>query len=409
MAEITQLSELQELSEVDFADSFANSLDSIFKWTVGDINNILNERSFNILSTLRSNLSHNIKETFPQLISKVSIERRAKHLVIKDIVTMGESLAKSVMANDLEKTIFCKSHPTDGFEAEALDSGNQDLSMVVSLLQGLQSSIASLTTENQLLTIKIDTLMARKCNCQCPQANHTVQPAGGSDQHAVSTNTRVSTNDSDNIVVDTSRTEASPAAPAASVHNTLAAATPEPPKTTPSRALNAAAGSTHVPKKEVYIGNVDIKNSCKDIAIHLESHGIKIPASDVRLLKQREDASSYCAKVPQKDFTKATDSSNPICPVGIKFRPFFEKSPGGLQSTSTQKGKGHGRPTRKFQHYNARPFRHETRRQYSPRYNTRNRFLPLQYTEFESDYDEEWPELSHSYASTTNREYYWDQ
>ena len=178
-------------------------------------------------------------------------------------------------------------------------------------------------------------------------------------------------------------------------HKPLMAATSHP--TTSLKAASVQASTNKL--KEVYIGNVNSGNSCNDIAVHLGSSGIDIPSKNVRLLKQWKDSSSFCVKVHEKDFPKASDASNPIWPKGIKVRPFYEQPPRGLQSSKSHL-QAHGRAFRKPH----QPFRYDKRPRYTSEKASGNRFLPLQYEEYE--YDDEWPELNRSYASHSGRGYY---
>ena len=410
MGEIKQPSELQAVSDFDFTASFINNLDVIFEWAPSDILNTLNERSFDLLFSLRSNMCDRLKETFHELSARVAKNRTAKHLVVKDIMMMGESLTKNEIANDIEKVIFKLSPSVDDVEHDNADLtlSAQDIPMVVSLLQGLQSSILTLTNENKILTEKIESLIAKKCECRC--SVNTPKSVLPSQVMLLGVSGQPGPSSKDNSEPSTSQENVSSVTTPSGTSNLFPSSPPQPLVAAVQGAGNNSSDDispAHTSVlKELYVGNVDIKNSCNDIAFHLGSKGIKIMPKDVRLLKQRKDASSFCVKIQEKDFNKASNTDNPIWPVGVKFRPFLEQAPRGLQSTQKKKFQSFTRPTRKSQQSNMQPFRHEKRHQYPRRNTSQNRYLPLQYYGYEPEYEDEWPELAHSYASRVNRGYY---
>ena len=108
MAVITQLLQLNDIDNLEFTVTFIDSLEAIFKWAQTDILSTINARNNDVLLALRNELCSKIKETFPDFYSKTPINRRAKHLVAKDICIIGDCLVKGVTNNDLEKIVFCQ-------------------------------------------------------------------------------------------------------------------------------------------------------------------------------------------------------------------------------------------------------------------------------------------------------------
>ena len=106
MAEITNLNELRQVSDNDFTATFINSINNIFAWAQCDIINTLNDRGQDLLVALRNQLCDQIKEVFPTMSGRMPVNRRVKHLIVKDIFVMGESLTKETITNDLQKLCF---------------------------------------------------------------------------------------------------------------------------------------------------------------------------------------------------------------------------------------------------------------------------------------------------------------
>ena len=189
MAEISQLSELKEIPDEDFTVIFVKSLYNIFKWVQNDIVSTLTERNFDKLLELRNALCDQAKETFPTLSAKTAINRRVKHLVVKDIVILGECLANETQSSDLEKVVFCQTlsgvvdvNPC----GVTLDnsSGEGGLQMVVGLVRQLQSTVQELVVENKLLREKVENLVEKvnrplsppSVNVDTSSADDTVSP-----------------------------------------------------------------------------------------------------------------------------------------------------------------------------------------------------------------------------------------
>ena len=422
MSQITQLNDLKVVADSDFTATFANSLDQVFIWATNDITSTLNHRNIDILSMLRNKLCEQAKDTFPQIASKTPINRRVKHLVIKDIITLGDCLAKGNSTNDLEKVVFSQAtNPADSHVA-------YELSIIVNMLDTLQSSVTSLSMENKQLTAKLESSLERKCSCKCQcntppvntqSAENVATPPGGLGQSVPSTSEEVP--QASSSAPNSQVTVSSPAAT-----KPLSSAASQKP-TRNAQAQNVAPKGPS--KKEVYFGNVNINNSAADIAFHLESKGIDLPASDVRLLKQRQDAASYCLKVQEKDFQKAADSTQSIWPAGIKVRPFLEQAPKGLQSSKARNTHHNDRFSGRQRQSSRQPFRHAWRSrsppahdrrlpshpnqrqyvEYEPQYRfaSDNRFSPLSYEdEYECEYDHAWPSLWHSARSARVGQYY---
>ena len=399
MAEITNLNELRQVSDNDFTATFINSINNIFAWAQCDIINTLNDRDQDLLVALRNQLSDQIKEVFPTMSGRMPVNRRVKHLIVKDIFIMGESLTKETITNDLEKVVFLPNgefpNISPGDENESTQANS--LSVIIAMLKELQSAVSDISTENRQLREKIDSLNTNKCACKCidptrvtpsqsVEANQAVVTPGGSNAEVASElGVQTSCNPSTSGSINTINT-VKPLT-AAAPRNT---AKTNPPPSTPSPT-----------KKELYVGNVDGHNSGSDIASHLRDKGIDIATSAVRPLRQGQDVSSFCVKLPEKDFNKAVSSDQPIWPKGIKVRPFLENAPKGLRS---------GKPTNKHQNSNGfQPFRPQPKRRnpwhngYTPRnspqyerfasdrYYTNNRFSALQYEEHDRDYEEDWP------------------
>ena len=421
MAEITHLEQIKEIPDELFTAAFVKSLNYIFKWAHDNITDTLNLREIEQLTALRNKLCELAKETFQSVNDKVPVNRRAKHLVVKDIIILGDSLAKNVTSAEVEKVVFGVSPPSADTDAE---SSNAPRDRILSLILGLQSSVDSLVAENVLLHEKIDILVRNKCSYQW-QCN--------TDKDPEATNSTGTTPPGDISVQSPAPVDEVPlSSPSVSsdpaVSKPLASAANRNPTSSTKSQKAPPKGPSNKNKKEVYVGNVDNNNSCADIASHLNSKSIDIPTSDVRLLKQWHDASSFCIKVQEKDFHKATDSTQPIWPAGIKVRPFLEQAPKGLQSSNAKKNVHHsGRSSGKFRQSSAQPFRQARRSpnvasydfslprrtsqwqfmDYEPEhgYVSRNRFSPLLYDDYESEYDDSWPALGHPLQSQHFRHY----
>ena len=105
MAQITQLTDLNEINDNDFTAVFIKSMDMIFKWAHSDITSTLDQRSEIPLTNLRNTLCEQTKGTFPEINNKMPIKRRKKHLLIKDVCVLGDCLVKNVANSELDSTV----------------------------------------------------------------------------------------------------------------------------------------------------------------------------------------------------------------------------------------------------------------------------------------------------------------
>ena len=415
MTAITQLSQLGEVGDSDFTVSFVDSMKTIFQWAHADVISTITKRNMDILSTLRNKLCDQVKDQFPDFNSKVPINRRVKHLVAKDIWILGDCLVKGIATSELERSVFnqnplnTENDNGEGPSENVCDEHSECMDTVIALIKELQLSISTLVTENKQLKETVECLVKRS-NCKC-QA-HT--SPGQQIEIAVPEGSNSGSNSEAEGAADTPHAAEEPQ------HGTPLQTTVHPVKTPLTSAPGKTTGLSSGPtlnkttplqaspsesKKEIYVGNVNIVNSCEDIASHLSSIGIDVPVPDVRLLRKIPEAksSSYCVKVNEKDFGKTTDTVNSMWPAGIKVRPFLEKPPRGLQSGKTWQVNHKRNSTGNSSHSRGQPFRPPPKKSYAQRreYISRNRFEPLQYDQYdheepwysheEYDYEREWP------------------
>ena len=108
---ITLLSDLKTIDDSHLAITFTENLDSIFSYNHKDIANTLDERVADALTSLRNELFEKIKTNFPEYQSKCLIARKAKHLLIQDIIQFGYSLVNKNVTREMEKA-FSKNDPS---------------------------------------------------------------------------------------------------------------------------------------------------------------------------------------------------------------------------------------------------------------------------------------------------------
>ena len=108
---ITLLSEFKTIDDSHLAITFTENLDSIFSYNHKDIAITLDERVADALATLRNELFEKIKTNFPEYQSKCLIARKAKHLLIQDIIQFGYSIVNKNVTREMEKA-FSKNDPS---------------------------------------------------------------------------------------------------------------------------------------------------------------------------------------------------------------------------------------------------------------------------------------------------------
>ena len=422
MAQITHLSDLKTVTDDDFANVFMKSLENVFQCNQQDISSALESKSFDVLSALRNKLGEQAKTTFSCFNTRALINRRAKHLVIKDICILGDCLMKNIATNDLEKCVF--GQPSNQIDSEVHDedgakSSDRDLSLITSLIEGLQSSINSLALENRELRESIDTLVANKCCCKCrcgqddnPHTHSATSPPGANDPFQAHSSTSSDDGSQGSAGDRDSHPDRNVANRLTSVQHSPLTSTASKSDPKPLTARPSSSASV----KEVYIGNVNAEHSCNDVVHHLVTKGFDVPPPNIRLLKKTTDSCSFSLKIQEKDFDKVINDDTSVWPAGIKVRPFFEKAPRGSQNGSSKSSQSKKKESTLSGIRKNQPFRRGPKRQQPPKYTfqcaTSNRFSPLQYHDApwryhdEYDYDREWPELGYHHNELRDRYWY---
>ena len=192
---ITHLHELNETADNGFSETFTNSMHEIFQGSHSDITDTLTSRNVDLLLILRNKLCDQVKSTFPVLGSRTPVNRRAKHLVVKDICILADCLVKETHNNELDKVVFGHLTPevSNGGPQEGTGTGNGDgLAVITGLMAGFQESIDNLIQENKRLKDAVDALATKKCSCVCPcndmpkEADTSPEPPGDFVNHQAS-------------------------------------------------------------------------------------------------------------------------------------------------------------------------------------------------------------------------------
>jgi hypothetical protein len=244
-----------------------------------------------------------------------------------------------------------------------------------------------------IATYTFDDLPACKCNADHPAEQDIAPVAGGSGTNPIVVGSNGAVQ-SDNVELVTS--SSSSGSETETVDDTrhrkqrkakrvrnkvLKSSNNQNEANTQLKANNASLRAAPAPTtyKEIYVGNVDPKNTVADVVEHVKQNVCSITLSDVEELYKGQDAKSFHVKVPDSDYDKVVNST---WPKGIKVRQFYPKSRGGPGKTSRNRA---GQRSRNQQKRNPT----QSNQPFRPTYGY------WSYPEHDQ-YDAEWPPLPRS-------------
>ena len=399
---------------------------------------------------LRSLLFTKAQELLNEDLKDKTLRRRnVVHTAANDVVHLGCSLVNKSITKEVEK--FCVA------ESPTPDSAVMDIDKVKSLadlitavaqlhktVHALQTSVKSLTDENESLQGRVAELERRNQNVSSPETVSTTSNLMPNDPPSGGVNTtpaaETASSDEPNLLQPVQINGQPQQVTQASATVSNQASNPDPNRQ-PDRSTNLnhaegsdpegpfeqqrserrrqqrqsrqglrAAAHSSGASKQIYIGNVDPNCTSKDVSDHLTSNSIVVSPSDVRQLGSGGDSKSFCVTVPEDKFESVLSGASTLLPKNLKVRQFHprKKSP---KNNNKQPGRHHTQsrqaPRRGLsaQHHRA-PSRGRTQSTHykdyesweSPHAHHRNfDYNQSWYQCYDSDYDREWPRLPSNY------------
>lgn len=419
MATITNLGELKGVENEKLSECFISNLSLIYQYALKDIEVALENKSLEVLQSLRTELFTKVSESLSNYQNKTLIvNRKTKHTAIGDIVQLGYSIVNNSPSREIDRICGEKQH-ADGGGLDDEVSKLSDILLVVSELNetvnALQSSVTQLKAENKTLLSRISSLEEMTPR-KHPSVTHAASSTSGtltesnnskppSDAGITDDNTHenqllvaVTQNQDDDDLTGRQSPVNQPPGPVVNTESATDNGTrsnsssqgfqqqrserrqQQRQSQADERGLRPAPQTRN--SKQVYLGHVDIHCSAKDVCDHFVSKGVVIQPSDVRQLGNGSEAKSFCVSVLENDFNSIIAANSPVIPVGIKARPFYPRKQRSahpkLRKDTHSKG---------FQaaHPSGHSFRDGERRLHND----------IVYSRYDYDsYDREWPRLN---------------
>jgi hypothetical protein len=346
--QVASLEDLLNLDKNNVAHIFADSIQSIFRYAVKDISDIIEKFDTDIVVSIQKTVVQRFQQKFTDYQNCKPKHRRVKNPCITDIIAIGLSIANNSVMPDADKA-FMKTPTETDTGTPTVPSVVEEQPNMVSLMTKLQnitltmtqlqSQVNQLKKDNEDLKSKITNMNnTALCESVTTPVAEVVPPVCSSitNLHTQSITTEYGeSSDSEGFVFNrlqnrrqirqrkkvrkhlTNNTENKVPA------DTAAASTLQPNKNQKKHTdQNPTNSRDKLPQtKDVWIGGVHPTCVCEDIKCQLESNGIS--DSTVTWLATTNRGSSFKVTVPHQKYDQALDHSK--WPKGIISRPYRPK------------------------------------------------------------------------------------
>ena len=346
--QVASLEDLLSLDKNNVAPTFADSIQSIFRYSVKDISDIIDKFDTDIVMSIHKAAVQRFQQKFADYQTCKPKHRRVKNSCIPDIIAIGLSIANNTVMSDADKAFMKTPTETDTPTPTVPNAAGEQQSMVslMTKLQDithkmtqLQNQVNQLKKDNEDLKLKVTNMnnitQSESVIPPVAEASPPVSPSITNLQTQSITTEYGESSDSEGFVFNrlqnrrqirqkkkvrklvTINTENKvPAAPAAA--STLQSNKNQ--KKQPDK--NLRINKDNSPQtKDVWIGGVHPTCVCEDIKGQLEGNGIS--DSTVTWLATTNRGSSFKVTVPHQKYDHALDHSK--WPKGIISRPYRPK------------------------------------------------------------------------------------
>ena len=337
---IRQLPDLNSVADDKYDDVFMRSLNTIYQYSLRDIQDQLQKASMKVLTVLHKALCDKVRTDFSQYKDRRAINRQVKHTIVPDIFNLGYSLVNKSQSNELDKIFVNKD------ESLAADTDSDMAALSVSEYQELLQVVADLTQRLTYLESKVKTFQREGCKLVSEKDIGTsplkpLRTSDLSDNDSPDTNTDgdtdLSTDHEDNVR-DNNEKQNEPFEYQGAYRRKLNRRRKRQPNTTtidtasskhttknavsiPTKSHKVIASASR-PKKSVYVGNIDVSHSADDIRGHPKginvTHGVTVTD-----LARRRDWRSFKVEVPADKLQAVLDKES--WSQGVIVRPFRDQ------------------------------------------------------------------------------------
>jgi len=355
---IANLESLSTLPDEELHDAFIASMDSIFAYSLGDIQASLNKFSKECLAKLHKSLSEKVSKAFTQFKNRKPINRQVKHTLINDISVMGYSLVNTSPLKDVEK-IFHHLNPTTSEGTDVTTIQPAEVAELITSVATLSCKLVQLEKEvKELRNLLHATTVDKTAAAHLPSSSESDENEDHDDeiedmlgfQHQrkqrkkarrhqrrllarakTASQQPVNSGDPPAITPTIPVSQPAPTATPPSQPN----ARPSDANTSPVVAaeltspVEAARSPSPVeaarpvsPMSAVYIGGVKHTNSTDDIRRHLSNIGVS-QCGKLDVLSDNPDWKSFKIEILKGDVDKVCNLD--AWPPGIKARPFHAR------------------------------------------------------------------------------------
>ena len=358
---ITTLDQLTDVNNEQCAVVFRNNIDVIFQYSEKDITSVLEKKDLDVVLNIRSALCEKVKESFPEFANRRFINRKAPHLAIQDIISMANGILRDSAIREMEKVFVAKTENDIDTELLLTDFDANDPASVATQIRLFASEIKRLKLQCNASVVQ------QPCRCKCVMAasGDTVPTAVASSSNTPEVSAPVATDPvNDTVIRVTMKPEESSDSGSSDGENDgssfeVPRSSRKKRKQKGKQSSGANSLSENVPKRDMYIGNVNPKCNTQKIRRHIQSHGVNLPEKDIAQLHQGDDYASFRVSVPSAKY----EMISKIWSKGIKVRPFSpSKGPQHAQGKSKAR---HGMANPKSNHHST-----ATRRFSSPQNST---------------------------------------
>ena len=319
------MDQLKSITDDLFADVFVNNITVIFQYAENDISSVLNEKHFDIVSSIRNTLCNKVKVSFPDYSSRLPINRKAKHLAVQDIIYLSNSILRDCAVRDMDKVFVAKFQEDEtDFMMPEFDANDPAL---------VAAQMRSLAAEIKRLHSCVKELMQHKCSCKEPTTGDIAKTLIGAGSFVSDNKSKTNFNPAKRIEtkVDeshqpitselTSSTSTDDETDSFHLMTSRRITRKKQRKVGPGNALNVAPAMA-CERKELYVGKVNPKCTALDIKLHIQSNGLKLSMKDIYQLHQGDDYSSFRITLPADKF----EMISKIWSQGIKIRPYTQNT-----------------------------------------------------------------------------------
>ena len=375
------LSPLQNIDEENLPNVFLEKLDSIFSYSLDDVQKALSDYSREGLCKLHKSLCAKVAETFTQFKDRKPINRQVKKTLLSDIAILGYSLANNSPLRDVDKVF----HPTTTFhgQTQAADSPapnfaeQSEFAELIKVVASLKAKVTQLEKDLVQVRAQLGTVSSIPTDSPTPGAPQpsTDQPQSLEQNEEAAASSSAS--DTEGSVVDVpveadfhqtrrqrkkarrhqrkvearqaaagqaaareaaanqaTNVDSGPGIPSRPVSPAMTQSVPEATSQDPPRPVQPAqvkpvtAAAPQVKLTTIYIGGVSASNSPNDIKSHVLSLGATTCES-VKVLHTDRNWKSFRADIPMHQKDMICDEQKWDSRIKVRpFRPFQDQRRG---------------------------------------------------------------------------------